>query len=320
MKRALLASGLISGALFGCATDGPPPKPDAPTIERPAPDYADLAARYNANASALDRVWSRVTVVLDATDAEGSTRRDQGEGHLQWIRPDRLALSIGKVGQEGFYLGSGADRYFWLDLVSDPPTAVVGAHATATQRSAEAFGLPVHPLDLAELLGLTTLPERALEEGAFGPMTPVSWSQDGSLAAIRKPVRAGSARLLLEPETARLRRVELYDTAGRLIATSVLSRDGQVETIEGGGDWPWLPTRIEITLGGAASESEPGPRAEAVVSLYAMENRGSRQREVAFDFDRLLRAYKVSEVVDLDERDSVAPASDGQADNEASGG
>ncbi|MEO0484265.1 MAG: hypothetical protein AAF138_11650, partial [Planctomycetota bacterium] len=91
MKRALLASVLISGALFGCATDGPPPKPDAPTIERPAPDYADLAARYNANASALDRLWSRVTVVLDATDAEGSTRRDQGEGHLQWTSSGKVA-------------------------------------------------------------------------------------------------------------------------------------------------------------------------------------------------------------------------------------
>jgi len=293
---------VCAGAIIGCeTTPAPPPNAASDTVRRPPPAYAELAAAYNANASALDKVWARVTVVLDATDAEGRTRRDQGEGHLQWIRPDRLALSVGKVGQEGFYLGSNERRYFWLDLVSDPPTAVVGDHETATERSGEAFGLPVHPLDLAELLGLTTLPERALADGALGPATPVSWAESGELVAVRKRVRAGVARLLLEPDTARLREVELYDTAGRLVATSTLSRDGQVETIEGGGDWPWLPTRVQIEIGQSAAES--GPRASAIVSLYGMENRGSRQREVAFDFDRLLRAYRVGDVVDLDERE-----------------
>lgn len=298
----MVAVGL--GLLTGCAGDGPPPPEPAPTQAAlpPAPTYETLAFRFNDNGKALDRLWARATVVVDTRTEDGGVKRDQGEGHLQWIRPDRLSLSVGKLGEEGFYLGSNADRYWWLDLVAEPTTAFVGRHEFADARAADGFGLPVHPLDLAELLGLAMMPERPAGAAGIGPGVPTVWSDDGRLAVTEKRIRSGRARLFFEPTRGRLHRAELYDMRGRLFATSDLSRFQQARMIEDGGDWPWMATRIDLRVFDPEASADAAPVVEAVLSLYGMENRGSRQRDIPFDFERLARALRVGEVVDLDER------------------
>ncbi|MEL7474306.1 MAG: hypothetical protein AAGK04_13390, partial [Planctomycetota bacterium] len=160
---------------------------------------------------------------------------------------------------------------------------------------------PVHPLDLAELLGLTPLPDAPWGPDEIAPQAPTGWTPDGRLVTLDKPLRSGRASLFLRPDEGVLERVELYDGRGRRVASSDLTRYRQAEMLEGGGDWPRVATRITLQL---IDPDDPGFRVDVVLSLYAMENRGSRQKEVAFDLDRLLRAYRVDRVVDLDERAS----------------
>jgi len=81
------------------------------------PAYEDVVAAYNARVSAFGRVWARVTAVYRGVDDAGNRLSEQAEGHLQIERPDRVALSLGKLGETYLYLGSNESRYWWIDLV-----------------------------------------------------------------------------------------------------------------------------------------------------------------------------------------------------------
>src|SRR5690606_20224884 len=112
--------------------------------------------RYNANLQRLERVWSRATVELRWRE-DGKRRLEQGEGHLILALPDRLAMSIGKLGGVSLWAGADKDHYWLFNLLDANDKHVhVGMHALA--RVGDQRGpLPFRPIDLPRLLGLVTL-------------------------------------------------------------------------------------------------------------------------------------------------------------------
>lgn len=284
--RRLCLALLATLPLLGCETA---PRRDTPP-ER-VPTYDALVRAHNQRVENLDRVWARATVVIDSPDGRGGTRRDQGEGHLQVVRPRNVALSVGKLGETGFYLGSNDERYWWFDLrgSDEGPMAYVGSHAGARDAAAAQMDAPVHPLDLIDVLGVQPLPER---EAPTGPGERV-WPTEDGLLQIVLPARLGYRLLSFEPGTLRLRRVELYSDDAELLLIAELERYGPVRLVEGGGNWPEMPDRVRLDA--------PGEGVAVTLTLYGLENRGSRQSMAPFDLDRLLRAYRIDEVVDLDE-------------------
>ncbi|MDX2130546.1 MAG: hypothetical protein SFY69_00665 [Planctomycetota bacterium] len=284
--RGVLAGALLGAGLGGCSFGslGPGKVPE-PIIDRtPAPTYAALAARYNERCEMLDRLRAPVTLVIESPDEKGGRRTDQVEAFLSFAAPRRLSLRIDKVGQTLALLGSDDARYWWID-VSDTPVAMVGTHGAATPASGGAFGVPVHPLDLVDALGVLPLPEG----GATPP--PVRRVGPGTLQ-VEIPPRArgwGVRRIYIDERTARPERIEIVDSGNRIVLTCVLSR--------------YLPVDAERQGGAIASRyvvDVPSQRVRITVSASDPENPGERLREKAFDLRTLLEAYGVRDVVDLD--------------------
>ncbi len=284
-------------SLGACARSQPAPR-DVLVRDEALPTYDAVARAHNERVAKLDRVWARTTVVIDSTDAEGNVRRDQGEGHLHVIRPRSVALSVGKFGETGLYLGSNDERYWWFDLLGDreDDTAFVGRHDRAAETSLAEVGAPLHPLDLVELIGVLPLPEG---EQVFGPTDRVSRGDDGSVLVVL-PARSGHRLLAFEPETYRLRRAALFDASGRLLMRSEARGYGEVRLVEGGGDWPEMPDRLFVEV--------PAEGVSVSLRLYDAENRGSRQTQFPFELDRLLRAYRIERVIDIDAEAAAAAA------------
>src|SRR5262249_54442096 len=138
--------------LTGCPTP-PTREPKSVAPPGPAPAYADLAARYNANIAGLDRLWSRAVVELNWRDDRGKKRFEQGDGNLITGLPDRVALSIGKLGNTLFWAGGDAQRYWLFDLQGDK-VAYVGRHAYIGSPCTLESPLAVQPRDLVRLLGI----------------------------------------------------------------------------------------------------------------------------------------------------------------------
>lgn len=264
-------------AVSGCTTPDPIFDPNTPL-----PSTEDVLAGQREAVRGLERVWARAVVQVDGADPAGKKVNEQGEGVLQVVPPDRLALSLGKLGDTLLYLGSNEEWYWWFDLLdSNRRLAVLGRHALVTPDKAAELGVPVHPLDLIELLAITPLPDDATVRG---------WDAIGRVI-VEHPNRWGSRRVWLDPTDWRPWRVELLDRNGQPLATAVLS-DHARASVEGDAlRSPWVAGRLEITAAGFDGEVR--------VSLF--EPRNQRIREIAFDLQRLADdVYKINEVIDLD--------------------
>lgn len=291
------------------------------------PAYEDVVAAYNARVSAFGRVWARVTAVYRGVDDAGNRLSEQAEGHLQIDRPDRVALSLGKLGETYLYLGSNESRYWWIDLVdADRKVALTGTHAEATPARIRALGLPVRPPELVEVVGIVPLPVRggvverdtrpgappggfmvtAPRGGGAGDGGPGGGADSGPSGG---PI-GGLVRLWFAPEdddAAGFRgeptRVALLDAAGAEVLHATL---GAYQRF-GGVDRPRshrLPRRVRL-------ESD---RFEgwARLTMYDPERRSINP--LVFDPDGLFARLGVDEVIDLDERlERAVSASDGPA-------
>jgi len=254
------------------------------TPKRPA----DLPARdaivdaHNARVGPLDRLWSRASVRVEGRDAEGSKFSEQGEGHLQVERPDRVAVTVGKLGEVYFALGANEDRY-WLIDVSDSDRRVMlsGDQSLATPAKAAALGLPVHPRDIPLLLGLMPLDA----SGVSGP----DWDVAGR-AVLRLPTRWGSAALRYDPRSLELVGATAFDAEGVTLADATLGLHGAVTDENGMLPVGRLPQRIEIRV----------PDFDGFVRMQLGEPRVRPINATVFNPERLRRAYRVGEVIDLD--------------------
>ncbi|MFG0274532.1 MAG: hypothetical protein ACF8QF_05705 [Phycisphaerales bacterium] len=262
--------------------------PDAatPPVAAPPPAYEAIAEVYNARAARLERMWSRAVVQLRYLDEDGRRRSVQGEGHLQVIQPNRLALSAGKLGETLFWLGGDSER-FWAFELGDASRASVGRHENVGRPCARSLAAPVHPLEALDLLGITALPASP---------APVAWSEDGQALVIEFPGRFGPQRVFVDPVDYLPTRIELLDPrdgAAAIVAT--LEQHERVSLAGSPGYNPRVATRIVI--------EHPGSESEVRLTLSDMTDGSGRGRlaEAVFAFESLLRAFRPDEIVVLDE-------------------
>ncbi|TVQ61160.1 MAG: hypothetical protein EA378_09955 [Phycisphaerales bacterium] len=262
---------LLGLALSGCTSQ---PKPiDIETLG-PPPSYSELAAAYNRRVQPMETLWARATVQVVQQTARGRETRDQGEGFLQLQRPRRLALQLGKLGETFFYLGSNDELYWWFDMLDrDNRRATIGRHDEASPEVIEAFGVPLHPLDLLEVLPVTPMPA----EGGT-----VAWRADGRALRVRLPARSGEKLLDLDPTTLDLLGAAIRSRNGELLLTAETQGTRSV-SLPTGLPGPMIPSRYVIDL----------PRAEAQVRLNIWDPEIRPLADLPFDPLELLERYRI---------------------------
>lgn len=257
----------------------------------PHPSYSAIAERYNQRIGRLDKVWARMSMRVIGHDRDGSKVDEQAEGHLQVVRPDKLALSITKVGETYFYLGCNESVYWWLDL-RDDKRALLGRHETATPELAARFDIPVHPLDLLELLGVTPLPP--------GAAARTAWSRDGRDLQVTLPGRWGHRVLSLDPASYQPRRIELLDSRGHRLVSADLE-DPQPVVVRCDSATPPMASLYQIYI--TSSDTR------ITLRLYDPENRCDRQKLTPFDFAALREAYGITKIERLEDKPAAGRAS-----------
>lgn len=270
---------LLSLCLLWTAACSAPKRPkELPALER-------IVDAHNARVDGLDRLWARTSVRVEGRDAEGSKFSEQGEGHLQVERPDRVAVTVGKLGEVYFALGANESQY-WLVDVSDNERRVmlIGEQDRATPAKAEALGLPVHPRDLPLLMGLMPL------DAATTP--PPAWDGQGR-AVLTVASRWGTAALRYDARTLELVGATAFDADGGVVAEATLGLHGPVTDGQGISAVGRVPQRVEIRV----------PGFDGFVRVQLGEPRVRAINATVFDPERLRRAYRVAETVDLDALD-----------------
>lgn len=277
MSRALGVMLLVClGLLSGCSSPRRPA--ELPTREA-------LVSAHNQRVSALETLWARTSVRVEGRDAEGSRFSEQGEGHLQVQRPGRVAVTVGKLGEVYFALGSNEDRYWLIDVSDgDIRSMTSGSQSRATPQKAARLGLPVHPRDIPLLLGLLTVDAKAVS----GP----DWDDQGRVV-LRTPTRWGSAELRFDPRSLELVGSAAFDADGVLLGEADLSRHGEVFDENGVRAVGWVPLKIEMRV----------PGFDGFVRMELGEPRVRPINPAVFDPEVLARAYRVRERIDLDDAD-----------------
>lgn len=274
--------------IAGCVA--PQERPAQPPPNLPA--YHELAARHNANLDRIDRLWARAVVELHWQDRKGK-HFEQGDGNLMVILSDRVALSVGKLGNAMLWAGCDDTRYWLFDL-RDEPLVYVGSHAAAYHRDPLDLPIQVRPLDLVQLTGLVPIPP-----SPPGVTPKVDWNNGCYL--IKPPGQ--QRRLWLDPQTARPKRIELLTPAGQSRVICRLSRWERM-TIAGTppGGFPWVATRMQMQL----TDDE-----DATVTLFLSEPSDGRENNrikfKAFNLDHLVKVFKPRRYVDLDAPEQVGP-------------
>lgn len=253
-------------------------------IERgPAPAYADAAARYSEVVRHYDHLWTPIAFRLRYRDMEKDRLvEDLADGHLQVIAPDRLALRVDKLSETYFYMGSDATRYWWIDVKGS--AAVVGRHDTVTEELIEELGIPVHPLELVELLGVV-----GMDPDGYGT---TKWSPDGRRLGIVTRGRFGNTLVWVDPTTYMPTSVEVTDSTGRTTLKSELTRPRRIRQDDA------ADLRVEIATQVVVNFADGETR--LTIRMEDPENRRVRVREAAFQLDSVLHAYRVRDVEDLD--------------------
>lgn len=294
LRRRLLAIGalFLVSMLGACATN----KGSNAGVARsdPPPTYAEVATKHNARAARLTRLWANATVQFSYLDEEGDRHSEQGEGHLQFRAPDEFALSVGKISEVLFWIGSDHER-FWFFQLYEGSRASIGRHDNLGKPCSRGLGLPASPADIIDLLGITPLPEDA--PGA------TSWSLNGKYLVVDAPGRLAWRRLFLDPKTSLPVRIELYDpddTEAPVVIATIEEND-RVELEGVGGFMPRAPSRVQIDH----------PASETSIRLFLHNlNDGKtngRLPDEAFDFRTLVEAFAPKEIVVLD-ADCPTPA------------
>ncbi len=277
----------LAASLAGCAAcRRPDVSPPAPINLGPPPAYAEVAAAVNARVAPLDRLWSTSVARIWYPDREGEEQSEQVEGHFQYIRPDKLLMTFNKVGETYAALGSNAEQYWWIEL-RDTRRASVGKHDRVTPERVADLGLPVHPLDLIELLGVTGLP-------ADGGST--AWSETGIHLVVTVPARHGMRRVTLAPDTYEPVTVELLGADGSVQLDSSLRN---YESVRVNFGQPSARVAREVLI----ADTKAGVRLR--LRLPDAESRSSRPKDRAFDLGWVLNYYKVDEVTSLDESEEL---------------
>ncbi len=286
---------LVVGGLVGCSQPKPaslgggniarPSTGPGARLDKPLPKFEVLAARYNERVRGLGALRTPIGLLIDSEDEDGKRTRDQVEGNLSLVQPRYVVMRLDKVGQTLFQLGSNPEQYWWIDLSGDERVALVGTHTKARPDTAARFGVPVHPLDLLEVLAITPLQTEGARPG-------MRWSPDGRQVILTLPGRWAGRRLWVTPETGEATRVELLNTRGDVEVRARLEKY-QIAAIRGDTiTQPRMATKLYIEV--------PRNRVNVEMNIVEPENPGDRVRMTAFDLERQKDNLGVQRVVDLD--------------------
>ena len=294
--RLLLASGVIGTSLSmsGCSFFHPDGESggERQVIQRNGrpPEYSEVAREFNRTVDFLDRVSARANILLTYFDEDGKEHHEDPEGRLQIVRPNKLALSLGKAGQVLFWFGCDPEQYWWIDVADkDKRIAAVGRHEKFDDATAARIGLPIKPLDLIRVLGIVKMDPSV--QGA------TQWSNDGQYIGVTAPVGdRGFQRTWLDPKTYRPASIEIFNRAREMMLVAEHSGDEPVEItrdIPGAGlAHVRMPSRVEIT--------HLKTDTKARITLTGIKDGPISDK--AFMLPILLEKYPVDKTIDLDAR------------------
>lgn len=277
-RAGVLAVGVLAALAGGCAQHKPvDPEPPIPTTP---PALGEVVRAYNARIAGLPRLWSRLELKFTGTDADGRPIDEESEGFFITEPPAKLSMSVNKLGEAYFLLGSNPEQYWWFDLSRPERPAYVGSHAQARPEKAAQVGLPVHPLDLLELVACTPLNEK-------DPAMKAVWAK-GGLVEVSSPVRWGVRMIYVNPADGKAKRVVLADNEGRTLVESTLDKYEPVERSKA-----TVATLITLNL----AKSSRGTLTVRM-TLYGMEDRNLNP--ALFDLAEQKQRREVRRVIDLD--------------------
>ena len=155
-------------------------------------------------------------------------------------QPASSAFRIDKAGTIIFWFGSDQQRYWLFDDTGDDTVLWTRPHpAPGAVETQNTLILPVPPLSLLDMLGLTPL-EAASPEGFL------SRNEAGALIA-ECVGRAGQLRVTIDPNTMLATTIELLDDTGEPRIRSRLDRFVRAEILgELEVSWPSFPTLINV--------------------------------------------------------------------------
>ncbi|MBX3389332.1 MAG: hypothetical protein KF691_07735 [Phycisphaeraceae bacterium] len=293
LAGALIAAGLWTG---GCQSS--PQTPGGGNVAQPKalPPIKSVIDAQNERVRGLDSLWARVSLRVDGRLANATLNKEEAEGYLQVIFPTKVAVIINKLGNTYFYLGSNEELYWWFDLTGDK-VAFFGRHAKATPETVDRFGIPVHPLDLIELMAITPIPL----PGQPGSPEKLHWSTDRTLLWYDLPARGSTKRVLVDPQSMLPVMVELLDGSDKVVVRSELSKYVAFQSRSVVGATPSLPSRCIIKV----------PRQDLTITINLNDPGngtagGKPINPAAFDFIKLLKeSYRVPRLIDLDKRETM---------------
>jgi len=303
----LQSGGWLAGAMLavltGCKTPPLHNGKAAPTALGDPPAYRELAERHNARLADVVGFYTTADVEVTWVDEKGTSQHEDGEGNLIFSRPDQVALTFRKLGEVYLWLGGGPERS-WMFWGGDTSRAFIARNDNMFNVKCEEFPIPMLPVELIDLYGVSTFPAEAVE----GDLITVAGDDARQAWVVTTPGRWGRRRVWLGVQDGRPMRVELFDGAtGRVWASSTLSEYREM-AIRGvaPGRRPFMPTQVQVRAG----ESQ----GEGVVSLRLFNPadvpQGHTQIKPAlFDFDAIRHNMRPREVVVLD-RDCEHPALD----------
>ena len=300
---AVVLLGLATLAGVGCQSSPSKPGPAVATgpVVKPLPPVASVVAAQNERVHGLDTLWARISLRVDGKLANAKLNKEEAEGYLQVVLPNKVAVSINKLGNTYFYLGSNDALYWWFDLTGDQKV-FAGRHASATPETVDRFGVPVHPLDLIELLAITPIPAT----GQPGSPEKLHWSADGSLIWYDVAARGSTKRVLIDPKTYMPVMVELLDKTGKVVVRSELSKYVAFASRSIPGANPSVASRCIIKV----------PRQDLTITINVNDPGsgtpdGRPIKELAFNFEYLAKkAYPKAVPVDLDKKEATDPVPD----------
>lgn len=288
-SRRITLIAFVIAFVTGCQTR-PVPLTDA---EREAlPTYAEVQARAQERVGSLDRFWAVAAVGLRFKDADGDSRREQGEGHFQIVKPNQVALTVGKLGETYLLLGCDDERFWWIERLEER-IAYVGDQNGARDLASARVGVPVLPTDLLKLADLNAWPE---PDSAEAGRVVESSRQDldpSRIFAVEfdegdRTRIVYLTRLAYEPVG-----VDLVSKTGELAASSELLGFERVLNRIDPLHHQRVPTRILVDVPSADSRIE--------LSLSRMEISDRRPKALVFDFDELVRRFRIDTVVQLED-------------------
>lgn len=291
------------GVLGGCEMLGGAKTEDLKTDQAAVkaadapPGYPEMARRYNERIEPLNKMFARANIRLTYFDENGEKKTEEPEGRLQIVRPDRLALNLGKAGQILFWFGCDASQYWWFDLTdSSNRILAFGRHDRYNEEVGKRIGIAMRPLDLIRVLGIVPMDPKA--PGA------TQWSRDRSQVGITTAIGArGFQRVWVDPRTDMPVSIEVFDSAKKLV---VIAKHSGEEPIELASGRYRPPIAAQIVVTHIASKTE------ARLSLTGIKDSGVSEK--AFQLPTLLESYPVDRQIDLDNaRPGTKPVSGNRA-------